>query len=1208
MAIIYSYEQEANPHFSDLLLGTDVSAVGKPTKSFSIQSIVDLVQSVIPGGGTVTSVATNDTSFISMGGGPILTSGTLTASLSATGVPSVNTFLRGDNTWSTIPASPNTLYTLSSSLVGTNVNINLDGTDSTKTVVSLAAGPNISLTDNGSNRITIGVTNLPAGTVTSVTTGKGLEIQSGTATKDPKLAIDITGSNNYIKISEDQTTAFAEDIIAFNQNSSTNVKTTKFGEITPTSLTLIKNYIDAGDAGDITNTTDNYETTASVKNVVTLTSAEYTALAQKDANTMYIIAGAQPTYTTTLAFTNNIVGTEYTIIGDQAGLQKTGPVNSSYAYNTTVSPNEGYYFSVPASITNASGLFTADETVNTILSGTVSAIADPGVTATLALQIAPSMGVEGVEYTLGGNVSGNTVTGSSPLDYSFNTIVNVTPGYTAITPVVVNNASSARDGQLNANETVITYITGAIEKDPGAEVTVTADIIENFTGAHPNEATVVVTPLSFGGDSPVSYDFNVSVVANEGYYFVEPPVITGDLTGTSEVTRDAVINVSGQIEQVSNTAVVNLEITNTIDGPSNGYTVTTVPSSLQLIGEVPFAYNFNTTVTLNEGFEWVSGVPPTINNAAGTTSVIGEQTVTTTISNAQVAETTQLVEATLNVDYVITGDAVWSPAGDLTGTIQSGLPPFQYNWNNTTEFPNRKPTIVIDQPGYGFSVAPYTVPSSIADQIVEDTTVNVTVYATIVPIIETGSVTLDVENNITPSGTTSVTVTKYLNGVLDESEGNTIEGVVGDSYSFYVKATPIGSNDISSGPFYSEGNPVSGIISSGNIIRTQTVTGETSPLPCGLIYGQIQSSVVGDPSTICDLPITETYYFTGNTATVDFQDLLWVNQEKTIPLPDGYYKIAITSNGSCYYSPILVEGGILAGFGSLCGQFTPIEEVVTATGRTWMAYNLGASRPATSLYDSAAQGSLYQWGRDTDGHQLLTSSVDYNGTSNTDDPNSTQFITGGSQTADDWRYPQNDNLWQGVDGINNPGLYGYRLPTQEEWQLEIDTWESRDIYGGLASPLKLPIPKFRNGSTGSISQPETAIYATSDVSNTTSIAMAIYAQGANAITTTRASGHGVRLIKDNGYWCSGVPGEYKGSVAGTYPAICGLALDQKYYVTKVGTSGNISQGTLIYTNPEKTIPLATGTYLLRFDFDGTCYNYMITVSDGVIQSFSSACF
>ena len=64
MAIVYSYEQATTPALGDLLLGTDVSASGKPTKSFSIQSIVDLVQTGVPGGGTVTSIGTNSSTFV----------------------------------------------------------------------------------------------------------------------------------------------------------------------------------------------------------------------------------------------------------------------------------------------------------------------------------------------------------------------------------------------------------------------------------------------------------------------------------------------------------------------------------------------------------------------------------------------------------------------------------------------------------------------------------------------------------------------------------------------------------------------------------------------------------------------------------------------------------------------------------------------------------------------------------------------------------------------------------------------------------------------------------------------------------------------------------------------------------------------------------------------------------------------------------------
>jgi len=135
MAIVYSYQEETQPAFGDLLLGTDVSASGKPTKSFSIQSIVDLVQTGVPGGGTVTSIATNATNYITMSGGPITTTGTLTASLSATGVPSTTTFLRGDNVWATPVTSLNTTYTVDAAQVGVNSNIRLNGSDSTQSII-----------------------------------------------------------------------------------------------------------------------------------------------------------------------------------------------------------------------------------------------------------------------------------------------------------------------------------------------------------------------------------------------------------------------------------------------------------------------------------------------------------------------------------------------------------------------------------------------------------------------------------------------------------------------------------------------------------------------------------------------------------------------------------------------------------------------------------------------------------------------------------------------------------------------------------------------------------------------------------------------------------------------------------------------------------------------------------------------------------------
>jgi len=130
-----------------------------------------------------------------------------------------------------------------------------------------------------------------------------------------------------------------------------------------------------------------------------------------------------------------------------------------------------------------------------------------------------------------------------------------------------------------------------------------------------------------------------------------------------------------------------------------------------------------------------------------------------------------------------------------------------------------------------------------------------------------------------------------------------------------------------------------------------------------------------------------------------------------------------------------------------------------ATGMTWMDRNLGASRAATSSTDSQAYGDLYQWGRASDGHEKRTSST--RGTlSSSDQPGHGDFITT-SGSPYDWRSPQNDNLWQGVDGVNNPCPVGYRLPTDSEWDAERGSWSSNNSSGAYGSPLKLPVAGFR---------------------------------------------------------------------------------------------------------------------------------------------------
>jgi uncharacterized protein (TIGR02145 family) len=107
---------------------------------------------------------------------------------------------------------------------------------------------------------------------------------------------------------------------------------------------------------------------------------------------------------------------------------------------------------------------------------------------------------------------------------------------------------------------------------------------------------------------------------------------------------------------------------------------------------------------------------------------------------------------------------------------------------------------------------------------------------------------------------------------------------------------------------------------------------------------------------------------------------------------------------------------------------------------------------------------LYQWGRAADGHQLINSITTPTPSTSTTAANG-YFVRGVSQR--DWLSTSNNNLWQGVNGINNPCPKGFRIPTKQEWVDEKATWNPQNASGALASPLKLPqTQKFRNFTDG----------------------------------------------------------------------------------------------------------------------------------------------
>lgn len=133
---------------------------------------------------------------------------------------------------------------------------------------------------------------------------------------------------------------------------------------------------------------------------------------------------------------------------------------------------------------------------------------------------------------------------------------------------------------------------------------------------------------------------------------------------------------------------------------------------------------------------------------------------------------------------------------------------------------------------------------------------------------------------------------------------------------------------------------------------------------------------------------------------------------------------------------------------------TDIVELSSSTGKIWMDRNLGANRAAQSITDNSAYGCLYQWGRGNDGHANMNYTTPTNGIklasswpnnirSTTETPNNT-LIYSEEPTYTDWLVTPNPNLWQGVNGINNPCPSGFRLPTMTEIDAELSAYSITD--------------------------------------------------------------------------------------------------------------------------------------------------------------------
>ena len=226
---------------------------------------------------------------------------------------------------------------------------------------------------------------------------------------------------------------------------------------------------------------------------------------------------------------------------------------------------------------------------------------------------------------------------------------------------------------------------------------------------------------------------------------------------------------------------------------------------------------------------------------------------------------------------------------------------------------------------------------------------------------------------------------------------------------------------------------------------------------------------------------------------------------------------------------------------------------VASQGKCWLNRNLGASQVATLYNDSNAYGDLFQWGRLGDGHQTRTSGTTTT-LSITDTPVDSNFIYGMGSPYD-WRSPQNDNLWQGVSGTNNPCPSGWRLPTSAELDTERASWSQQNYNGAFASPLKLTAAGYRNYSNASLGKVGSyGGYWSSTVDRTFGIGERITSSDISIQVFNRALGFSVRCLKDEIEECSGtgtctLPMDSDKNVTATFNS-CDLNRTGDYTITK----------------------------------------------------------
>ena len=778
MAIIYKYPQDTLA-LDDFLIGTDRSEENA-MRSFKVSEVVNTILASL-NNSTVTSVTGANSTFISFTGGPITTSGTLTASLSATGTPSSLTYLRGDGTWALPGPTPTDITTITSgntlttdtaswNFTGTGVTANVSSNDQvtvdipgvgtfvdsvldgigitttgdtttnpstgnvtiTNNLYQLRAGGNTTLSSTTGNITISTVKN--AGTVISVNSSIGTEVTD--ATTNAKLEIDLTSSNNYIRTDVLETVT-EDDILPYNQLTSSNVKTSRAGNITQDMLSAIKTYIDSADKNKVANVEPvGYTTTAKAMQMVTITITEYNQIVTKDPNTVYLIVGAGTAHTVTLNRILNITDTSTggtaspsnynvsTTINSNPGTSITGVNGTPYNFATSFTALNGYSIS-------SGPTFSPTTPITGTING--SATLNQTITASITPPVSSCQMSVQVVNVISGNAAGTaTITPPSPL-----------------TDTTSCGGTSTFNASASFNASVATGSVGWSTSSGGPFVTPASLSFTN--NGQSNEPIYVGGSLNY-----ISYSVDLVVTNNV--------TVTGSGAGTPTYT----LGFTGNSSQSSSISQAGGTISAALSGLTQGASYSfTLNSNQPSINEANYAWTTPITATFTPSSGTISGANATVN-----VTLTGQITYSAPPPlQYRKLDATAVMNAAISGSQYSLVSAVQTPSPAASGTYLYTTPSFQasggYYFNPSA------PTVSMSPIGSNGTVT-FNVTggqsgsgTSSGDPLIENNP-TITGSATMTPITVTVKVTPTLQSNATyevtfSGGGASQTFTVYGN-------------------------------------------------------------------------------------------------------------------------------------------------------------------------------------------------------------------------------------------------------------------------------------------------------------------------------------------------------------------------------------------------------------------------------------------------------------